>query len=244
MFGQTFLTKFCFKWSRFLDKNPFFVSKIQLLLESSEVDNKTKPLSRLLLLIILITGLCLTVFTNSSPVQASDVTDIPKPSIPEFTVDFGIYSYDVPTTYSIDPFTGENLTHQGYHVQSKTIDVKIKNQPFVPYYDAERGWNINLYYNIRIKGHFSEEWLELYRASDQYPRPSDSTHTTFSYVLEESGDSKLGTKLIEFPEGAVVDFQVEAMIGYVNRDVSAFMAPWVLTGEKSGWSKTLTITFP
>ena len=173
---------------------------------------------------------------------ASGSNPIPKPSVPEFTVEFGNYSYDVPTTYSTDPFTGENLTHQGYHVQSKTIDVKIKNQPFVPYYDAERGWNINLYYNIRIKGHFSEEWLELYRASDQYPRPSDSTHTTFSYVLEESGDSKLGTKLIEFPEGAVVDFQVEAMIGYVNRDVSAFMAPWVLTGEKSGWSETQTIT--
>jgi len=184
--------------------------------------------------------------TTSS--ESSGLTPIPKPSVPEFTVEFGNYSYDVPTTYSIDPFTGENVTHQGYHVQSKNIDVKIKNQQFVPYYDAGRDWNIKFFYNIRIKGHFSEEWIELYRASDGYPIPSDSTYSIFSYVLEESGDSKLGTILIEFPDGAVVDFQVEAMIGYVHRVYNPEathmleMYPWVLTGEKSGWSETQTIT--
>ena len=32
------------------------------------------------------------------------------------------------------------------------------------------------------------------------------------------------------------------MIGYVHRDASQAFAPWVFTGEKSGWSNTQTLT--
>jgi len=162
--------------------------------------------------------------------------------VPEFTVKLVDSSYDVPTSYSIDPYTGENMTHTGYHVESRSIEVTIKNQPFVPYYDNSSGWNIRFYYNIRIKGHYSEDWIELYRASDGYTTQSDSEYTTMSYALGENTDTILGTKMIEFPYGAQVDFQVEAMIGYVHRDASISMAPWVFTGEKSGWSETQTLT--
>ena len=172
---------------------------------------------------------------------------IPKPSVPEFTVELVDSSYDVPTTYSIDPFTGENVTHEGYHVESRTIEVKIKNQPFISYKiedSAGNSWTINFYYNIRIKGHFSEYWIELYRPSDGYTHQwSDSDYTVFSYVWGGDADTILGTKMIKIPAGAQVDFQVEAMIGYVHRDGSISMwFPWVFEGEVSGWSNTQTIT--
>ena len=191
---------------------------------------------RFILLLILIST------ASSLMVVKPAHSSITKPSVPEFTVKLVDSSYDVPTSYSIDHYTGENVTHTGYHVESRSIEVTIKNQPFVPYYDNSSGWNIKFYYNIRIKGHYSEDWIELYRASDGYSTPSDSQYTIFSYVLGENTDTTLGTKMIEFPAGAQIDFQVEAMIGYVHRVVTGGMAPWVFTGEKSGWSETQTLT--
>jgi hypothetical protein len=56
--------------------------------------------------------------------------------------------------------------------------------------------------------------------------------------------------MIDVPSGGQVDFQVEAMIGYVYRsyDPNATdpfgMFPWVFAGETSGWSSTQTVTIP
>jgi hypothetical protein len=179
-------------------------------------------------------------------------SSVPKPAVPEFTIEFVDQSYDVPTTYSIDPYTGENVTHPGYHVPRIALEMTIENQPFVPYYDAESEWNITFYYNIRIKGPYSEDWVELYRASDGYPPQSDSEYTVISLgTLGENGLSvATNVKMIDVPSGGQVDFQVEAMIGYVYRsyDPNATdplgMFPWVFAGETSGWSNTQTITIP
>lgn len=123
--------------------------------------------------------------------------------------------------------------------------MKIKNQPFISFYDDSLGQTVGFYYNIRFKGSFSEEWTELYRASDGYPHQwSDSDYTVITFlsetvkIIESHGFSKT------FPDGAQVDYQLEAMIGYTNRDASKAFAPWVFTGEKSGWSETLTVTVP
>jgi len=193
--------------------------------------------------------LLILIFTASSLIAVKPTrSSVTKPSVPEFTVKLVDSSYDVPTTYSIDPYTGENVTHTGYHVESRSIDVTIKNQPFIPYYDVSSGWNIGFYYNIRIKGHYSEDWIELYRASDGYPTRSDSQYTIISYTLGENTDTILGTKMIEFPYGAQEDFQVEALIGYISRvnnpnaTTQLEMYPYVFTGEISGWSETQTLT--
>jgi hypothetical protein len=156
-------------------------------------------------------------------------------------------SYDLPTTYSIDPYTGENVTHPGYHVESKKIGMKIKNQPFTSYYDDSLGQNINFYYNIRVKGHFSEDWTELYRASDGYPsQDSGSEYTVITFLSETGKTIEAGAFSRTFPDGAQVDYQVEAMVGYTHQvaSVPPLLLPWVFTGEKSGWSETLTITVP
>jgi hypothetical protein len=188
--------------------------------------------------------------TQSNLVLASSETSTPKPSVPEFTVEFVDNSYDVPTTYSIDPYTGENVTQSGYHVERTTLEMTIKNQPFVPYYDAGSGWDISFYYNIRIKGYYSEDWIELYRASDGYPIQSDSDYTAISLgTLGENGLSlATNAKMIDIRSGGQVDFQVEAMIGYVSRVFNPNatgpfdMYPWCFTGERSGWSETQTLT--
>jgi hypothetical protein len=174
-------------------------------------------------------------------------SSIPKPSVPEFTLVLVDSSYDVPTTYSIDPYTGENVTHHGYHVENKEIGMKIKNQPFTSYHDDSLGQTVNFYYNIRFKGHFEEEWRELYRPSDGYPHQwSDSDYTIITF-LSETGTTIKSTGFSKtFPDGAQIDYQVEAMIGYIHREVTIPIpgTGWLFTGEKSGWSETLTLTVP
>lgn len=175
---------------------------------------------------------------------------IPKPAIPEFTLEFVDESYDVAATYEIDPYTGENVTHPGYHVPRTVFEMKIENQPFVHYYDEESEWNIGLYYNIRMKGSYSEDWIELYRPSDGYPHQSDTEYTVIPLgTLGGTGLSVVtNAKMIDVPSKGKADFQVEAMIGYVHRgyDPNATeqlsMFPWVFTGETSGWSNTQTLT--
>jgi hypothetical protein len=156
-------------------------------------------------------------------------------------------SYDVPTTYSIDPYTGENVTHNGYHVEDRKIGIKIKNQPFTAYHDDSLGQTVNFYYNIRFKGHFENDWTELYRASDGYPNQwSDSDYTVITF-LSETGTTIEATGFSKtFPDGAQVDYQVEAMIGYVHREISIPVPGigWIFTGETSGWSETLELTVP
>ena len=178
---------------------------------------------------------------------------IPKPSVPEFTLEFVDNSYDVPPTYEIDPYTEENITYPGYHVKRITLEMKIRNQPFVPYYDADSGWDISFYYNIRIKGFYFEDWIGLFHvASDGYPHQSDSEYTVISLgTLGETGLSLVtDARMIDVPSGGQVDFQVEAMIGYLHRVYNPnatsqlAMFPWQFTGEKSGWSETQILAIP
>ena len=168
-----------------------------------------------------------------------------SPSVPEFTVELVDSSYDVPTTYSTDPYTGKRITHEGYHVERRTMEVRIKNQPFTPYTDSD-GRNIKFFYNIRTKGHFTEEWSEVYNAGEM-PTQSNSEYTVISYDSERTYTFTLGTtsRCLEVSPGGQVDFQVQALVGYTQDTITgpAFHG-WVFTGEKSGWSETIPLTIP
>jgi len=134
------------------------------------------------------------------------------------------------------------VTHHGYHVKNKKIGMKIKNQPFTSYYNDRLGQTVNFYYNIRFKGHFEKDWTELYRASDGYPHQwSDSDYTVITFLSETGTTIEAIGFSRTFDDGAKVDYQVEAMIVYIRRDASTAFAPWVFTGEKSGWSNTQTL---
>lgn len=174
----------------------------------------------------MLSGLVLGAIAQLSVVHAE--TSIPKPNVPEFTVKLVDRSYDVPpsTTTTIDPYTGkETVTNQpGRRVENKTIEVAIKNQPF----------SSRLMYNIRIKGHFEQGWRELYCPSDGYLWQSDSQYTVISLPAN-------------YPVDAKIDFQVEALNGYISREYDGsnagpFSFPWTFTGEKSGWSNTQVLT--
>ena len=195
-----------------------------------------------------VTLLLITLLAVPSLVMVSRVLaqSIPKPSVPEFTLELVDSSYDVPTTHEINPYTGENVTYEGYHVKSTSIQVKIENQPFAPYerQDLNEAFNRTIYffYNIRIKGFYTDNWIELYNPSDGYPQWSDSQYTLFSYVWGGDGGTLMGSKSVNLPAGGEVDFQVEAMIGYVHRSGEPPWFPWTFYGETSGWSNTQTIT--
>ena len=80
------------------------------------------------------------VLTASSLMMVKPALAQTKPAVPEFTLKFSddSYGYSVPPTYSIDTFTGKNVTTQvGYYtyVENKSVEVTIKNQPFDNYKD-------------------------------------------------------------------------------------------------------------
>ena len=89
---------------------------------------------------------CLTIVMVKPPSAQS----IPKPSVPEFTVQLVDRSYDEPPTYQKDPSTGQDkLVWIGGHIDNKTIDFTIKNQPFIPYKTDEKQYRTILQYTAQ-----------------------------------------------------------------------------------------------
>jgi hypothetical protein len=180
------------------------------------------------------------IIVASSIIMVKPAYSVSTPSVPEFTVKLVAHPYDIPTTYSTNPYTGEPITHEGYHVENKSIEVWIKNIPFTPYDDTD-GHEVNLYYNVRVKGHFEENWSTpiTYVESDSAERfpQSNSEYTVLSLVNY-------------YNPKAQVDYQVEAFLGHFydtpyppgNHSIQ-----WLVTAFKvdapSGWSETKTLTF-
>ncbi len=102
---------------------------------------------------------------SGSPIQQS--------SIPEFTVKFVNVSYSMTTT---NPYTGMNETQL---VNNNSVEFTIKNQLF--------GNSGNIYFNIRTKPHFAEDWTEVYPLQNR--TSSYDGKGTFYYALYISPDS-------------------------------------------------------
>ena len=189
------------------------------------------------LAVILIGGLVLASAMRFGTVQAStDVSGIPKPSVPEFTLKFVIDFRDVAPTTTIDPYTGKNITHPGYVLYYRTIEIKVRNQPFSPYTDANGNY-INVYYNVSFKGHYGDTW-------SHYP---DSTYMDL-FNASDSEYTVIPMSLGNYPsirDGDQLDFRLEALIGHYNYNRSPSGTDYI-TGfsvyETSGWSNTQTIT--
>jgi hypothetical protein len=209
-------------------------------------------------------------FSNSLTIHSELVfagSSISKPTTPEFTLQFVDKSFDVPPTFSKDPFTGETaITKEGYHVDNRSIEVKIKNQPFTPYTDPQGNF-VHLCYDIRWKGHFDDYWdtrsdgygnnycTADYEANSDGSWRANVPYTTMTYVVgtnREDGKFVYGYNLPllgDVSEGGQIDFQVQAFIGYYTSvedppDVFNYRRTehLVFTGESSGWSKTKTAT--
>jgi hypothetical protein len=157
-------------------------------------------------------------------VKPAFAQSIPKPPFPQFTLKFIDASYDMPTTYSTNPYTGENVTHQGYHVDNRTIEISILNSNFAATFDKL----FFLYYNVQIKGHSVENWTNLLPYVPDSPSgllpQSDSQYT----IISESVQS--------LPTNVPLDFRVQSFL--VNQTLN-----FDIIGT-SDWSNTQTITMP
>ena len=111
----------------------------------------SKTLSLALILILAVSSIIM--------VKPTFAQSIPKPSVPQFTVNLADHGYDVPpsVTSTTDPYNGKTTTttFPGYHYQNITVDVTIENQPFPATIDGNTS---NLYYNLRTKPQFGENW--------------------------------------------------------------------------------------
>lgn len=158
-------------------------------------------------------------------------SSMPKPSVPEFSLKLVRYSSEQPAVYGLDPYTGENITIIPPKYQEHTeIVITIVNQPFTPYKDSNGNW-IELYYRVRSKGHFSNNWEGSGRIVEAGPQNSSLRVVTFPADY--------------YSPNAQIDFQIQAMIGYVTQ--SAYPMPYRYETvfealETSQWSSTQTIT--
>jgi len=167
-----------------------------------------------------------------------------KPSVPEFTLKYVDYSYDVPpkTTTSTDPYTNETITTTipGSHVENKTVEVTINN-------------NIGAsYFNFRFKGRYENEneWRYHpfspsalgYMLPDAYSVPYKASTSSYTVAALPSYFFK------DISEGGEVDVQVQALFGdfraepYVHIGLPFATYDFYFEGTTSGWSSTQTIT--
>jgi hypothetical protein len=244
-----------------LYKNPLIPNTGLFHIEGLPVDKKS--LLSAFLGVILIGGLFLASTMPFGTVQASTFTvdSISKPSAPEFSVRIVAYPYDVPpeTTTIIDEYTGKEttITQPGYHVENKSIEITIKNQPFTPYdltkytvyyrdrdnfsritgsYTYDGSKTVNFYYNIEVKGYYGDNWKSVgtkYSSYSEGPEPNaqlDSPYTVISIAAD-------------YPEDTVLDFRVKARIGYYYPyGPGVQILGYDFYGQESDWSSTQTIT--
>jgi hypothetical protein len=198
-----------------------------------------------------------------TPTPAPTPSTIPTPSVPEFTLNVVANPIYVPPTTTIDPYTGNVTTQAGYYVQNTSIVITIINQPYSYSYN---GTTYNLYYNVRFKGHFGQDWTELYPVTNEVQGASFG-NSLYVYSTSPS-ESNSDYIVLSYPVGAnaiypftqllpdsQVDFQVEAIVGdvsqvfipdiYDNMPISAGTFVQVIDFDiSSDWSNTQTITIP
>lgn len=175
---------------------------------------------------------------------------ISKPSIPDFTVKYVDRSYNTPTTYKTDPYNGQQIIDQySQHVENRTIEITIRNQPFTPYNDSN-GHEVNLFFDVRHKGSFTEDWVKMFGGQTQSIwYDIQSLYAKYGYAVEDysSQTTTVVYQLIGAPQDGQVDIQVQALIGYTTASYDGHImfsiVSYSFSGQESGWSNTQTVTF-
>lgn len=121
------------------------------------------------------------------------------------------------------------------------IAIEIQNQQLIPTRDNE-----SIYYNVRVKDHFGDQWTELYTL---YSTTMSIERGTIPIQSDEKY-TILPCPVLPYPQNTTVDFQVQAMYGHYYMQEPASHSPFVpdivafnIISE-SGWSSTQTITIP
>ena len=174
-------------------------------------------------------------------VESASAQSIPKPSVPEFTLEYVEHPYDVPPTYGIDQYTGKTIvTQAGYHVENKSVEISIRNQEnSVLYNNTVYGF----YLDVRVKGHFGTDWKWIFSpdgSRNNRQGQADGQYTIFSYTISPHYGSKL-------------DFQVERSMGHLEKvwvplhplypDYGSYEEE-VFKIDETSWSNIQTISIP
>lgn len=177
----------------------------------------SKSLALILIIIMAVSSLMM--------VESTCAQTIPKPSIPQFSLNYF----------------------------SNSVQVTVVNQPFTPnsVNDSISGNNfsLGLFYDIRWKEHSASEWTNYYPNSYLFEATnsiSGNNSLTPVTVITYGLNGTIGVHLQGISAGSV-DFQVEALIGYYfagfNFQVDEeYHFPFY--GEDSGYSETQTIVIP
>jgi hypothetical protein len=135
-------------------------------------------------------------------------------------------------------------------VENKSIEIVIKNPQFTPihvteYTPASHYWYENyvptpvecnhtadLYYNLRVKGHFGDDWTPV-GSSSSPPQSNAQLDSKYTVIPIKA----------EYPDEAVLDFQVQALIGfYLPYGRTAVIFGYDFYGQESDWSNIQTLT--
>jgi hypothetical protein len=135
-------------------------------------------------------------------------------------------------------------------VEKRFINVVITNPNSTSFTDAN-GNVVKLFYNVRERGHFYQDWTNYDPTADSNLAPTDTEFTTIPYGFGNENPGGFSIFLGYIAPGGMVDFQVQAIEGYytqVQKNISDSYC-WRIeeynvfaqTGS-SGWSDTQTIT--
>jgi hypothetical protein len=170
---------------------------------------------------------CLTLLT----VKPANAQSNDSPSPPQFTIKYIDNSIQVQPTTTVDPYSGKTIVNKGYLIVNKTIELIILNQP-----TSDAG----VYYTIRAKGHFEENWTQsLYYYSQNLNMFFRSTNeqTEGFYV------GNIGTSLY-VPSDGKLDIQLQAVQGGYFSDRPDGAQGVFKTFGVSGWSNIGTLILP
>jgi hypothetical protein len=206
-----------------------------------------RPISRSL--VILLVFCAASALFMVKPAGAQTIT---KPSVPEFTVRYVDRSYDTQPTYGYDQYTGKTvITKPSEHIDNRTIEITIKNQPFTPFTD-ENDNTINLLYNVQYKGSFGENWTSMFGERSYWANGPPDPYGTYGYPTQNPSSQyttisyTLAWNMLE----GQMDLQVEALEGYTTKaaDPAREHNLWTVYeytfyGQESGWSNTQTVAY-
>jgi hypothetical protein len=216
----------------------------------------SKVFTLFLILLMVISGLSLLMIKPANAQTSTPATSsvpIPTPSVPQFTVEL-VNTSDVPAIYWLSPGPNLTISIPTDNNSNYTIELTVKNQPFIPPF-TENGQIMALFYDVRMKEHYSENWTDVYALTEWYPVPINSDYTVIPFPLEVFGEPPASydiegcyygayySTLKDISAGDQIDFQVETLIGTVHKaPIPNPSPPWYFEGQTSGWSNTQTVS--
>lgn len=193
---------------------------------------------------LIVALLLFSLFTSIGSVGRVLAQTTTEPVIPQFTLTYQDNTRMVePTTfYTTDPYTGKQTATGstiGASITNQSITVRITNQPFTPYTDANNNL-VQMYHDVRWKGQFADGWEGSLFPNSYIVQDSSKDYTDIrlgfrSNYWSVEDDAQISVHALGNP----VDIQVRACIGYITQTEPATIQTF--NGVTGDWSETKTI---